>query len=408
MGLCIATVWGNQEVLPAEQALLTELKRRSSWNRFTRLRNKEEGLFLSQEGRIIYRALATIHQNGNGNGTGTIEKKDLARISASLAGEKQGEVRREIDLLGEPLKEEASWEIIWRIVSTQHIVQSQNRLLQAARTGGTLDPDEARDIIAGWTELSEAAHTTDRRRLPVLVREAKRQPSQQGGDRFPSGLHSDLDQALGGGLRRGELGCLVAPSGHGKTTSLLRVAGGLAQRGHRVVYLSFEIYIEQIVERLDTLLRKKLPKTLYVQDYPSHELTVEEITRIIHSLEPIDCLIVDHVELLNLEGMDEIHAVGRSVQKLRNWARKANSVVWTASQGSEPELGATFLERKDLYGSRKKLHAADLAIGLLFAPQRNLLKMKIWKTRHTQMGLTFAVQADMVNLTFRDTQMFQQ
>jgi len=177
----------------------------------------------------------------------------------------------------------------------------------------------------------------------------------------------------------------------------------------RVVYLSFEIYVPQIVERIAQLSGKKLPSNIFIQDYESGVLTVEDVAAAAREVRPFDCLIVDHVELLDLEGgLDEVHAVGRAVQKLRNLARKENAILWTASQGDEPAIGATFLERADLYGSRKKLHAADIAIGMLFNPRRNMLTYNLWKTRHTQMGLKFASTADMVALKFQDTKMFQQ
>jgi hypothetical protein len=266
-----------------------------------------------------------------------------------------------------------------------------------------MDSTEIRRLVRDWKELDLCSYQGSTRRVPRPVREAVKALPEKS-ERLPTHLHSSLDEAIGGGLRRGELAVIVAPSKHGKTSSLLRTAAGLSAGGYRVLYISFEIYLEQIIERLVSLCGKKraLPKTLYAEWLDGRTSTVDTVIEIAQEVPDLDCLMLDYVELMNLDSLDLVNAVGDALLELRSFAKKNNLIVWSASQSDEPRPFEVYLKRDEIYGSRRKIHHADLVIGTLSIPQRRQLTYSIWGSRHGVMGMKFMSEADLVNLKFRD------
>lgn len=66
---------------------------------------------------------------------------------------------------------------------------------------------------------------------------------------WPTGFPS-LDAVLGGGLRSGGLCLLAGPQGLGKTTFALQLARNVVRAGRPVVYFSFELDAEDLLEKL--------------------------------------------------------------------------------------------------------------------------------------------------------------
>jgi len=385
-------------MLPIEQTLLSELRRRASWNHFAR-RKKLDGLVQSDEARLLLRAIDLIHSKGNGAVAG---KTELKRVITSIAGQRSGEVKRAADLLGDPSSDELSISIVWNAIAGNQLAKQHDLLLKQA-TAGRLENGNIRELVKQWREL-EALESNGKAHGSIKsIREPLPVP-EHGGERLPTGLHVGLDTEIGGGLRRGELAVIVAPSKHGKTTSLLRTACHLARSKKRVVYLSFEIYLEQIVQRVTQLVggKRHLPSTLFAAWLPAARFDVESVIGLADEVGSIDCLMIDYIELLRLDSFDMVNSVGEALLKLRNYARERDAVVWTASQSDEPRPGQAYLTRDEIYGSRRKIHHADLVIGTLSNPARRQLSYSIWGSRHGQMGARYLSEADLVNLTFRD------
>lgn len=395
----------ESEMLPVEETLLSELRRKENWSV---LKGKRlDGLLKTDEARLLYRVLEKLRENGSGE---VIPKNAITRLASVNVNGDSTLVQRAIAKLGDPSSPELSRETVWTILATHRVLGVQARLQDHARTGALYEhgPGLVRTVLEDLEELRGLSRRGGgfpgeiEDLSPRQLASVKGSKATEGGERLPTFLHSMLDLKLGGGLRRKELGLLVAPTNHGKTANLIRIACGLSEKGLKVLYMSFEIYLDQIAERVRTLLGRKPKPTLLAQEYDSDTLTVEEVTRIADQVSGLDCLIVDHLDLLRFDGLDLINAHGMAIRKLRNFARRSNGVVWTAAQADEPVFGQTRLHRSQLYGSRQKLHACDLGIGFIYLPQRETLTMDLWKTRHTKAGLQFISQADMVRLKFKE------
>jgi len=400
-------------VLTFEQEFLSQLRRRSVWVRVHPLGNaKEKGkgrdltpssmaesILKTTEAKLIYRGMKVFFAEPGGHAV--LEKKVLTRLALPFA-EDAGLLRKQIETLTEPLDEGVGTTLTLEILS-RFLIQAQHEgLMHAARNGG-LKADHllrnAKDLERLRVVLEDTHSSTQAPRALVPLADFTPR-SDEPGDRLPTHLHSELDRSLGGGLRRKEVGLLVAPSNHGKTASLLRMATLSAQRGLKVFYMSFEIYLEQIYARVQTIT-KKIPKTLIAEEYDSDSMTAEQIGITAAKVKP-DVLIVDYLDLLKFDALDLVQAQGAGLRQLRNFARKHEAVVWTAAQADEPYDEQIYLKRDQLYGSRQKMHATDVAIGALYLPRRQVQTFCFWKTRHARMGMTFMHSADFVGMKFQE------
>ena len=75
-------------------------------------------------------------------------------------------------------------------------------------------------------------------------------------ERIPTGMEM-LDNCLGGGLGRTEMGVVVAPPGRGKTTTLVSIGGAAVENGYNVLHVSLENNDKQILRNYDLRLLKK-------------------------------------------------------------------------------------------------------------------------------------------------------
>jgi len=333
-------------------------------------------------------------------GSEILPKTVLSRIASPL-GEDIQLIRRQVEELSEPFEQDLGAQVIWRILAKFTILNHHERLLQAAKNGGVDYEQLARNAqeLDRLRSCLSGAHFGGERSSPRPLFDLVPRPDEPG-DRLPTYLHTRLDEALGGGLRRKEVGLLVAPSNHGKTANLLRMATMSAQKGLKVFYMSFEIYLEQIRERVEKLA-KKIPKTLIAEEYDADSLTANQVVQIAEKVKP-DLLLIDYLDLLRFDALDLVQAQGLALRTLRNFCRRNEAVVWTAAQADEPYDEQIYLQRSQLYGSRQKIHATDVAIGLLYLPRRQVETFTFWKTRHARMGMQFSQQADFVSLKFKE------
>ena len=373
-----------------EKTLLTELKRRSSWDAFIRLGGRAATVETT-EGRVLLRALRFLHRNGSPE---ILDPETLRRAVLGF-GRNGGE---SVADLGEPLSSEHSAELVWHLIAQGKLAGHHQRLQEEALEG-RFSPDTIRRVVGDWKNLSESSAGFQG---PLQLEKVKLKIDSPE-FRLPVSLHKCLDLAIGGGLRRKEVGIIVGPTDHGKTANLLRVACGLVKRGLKVFFMSFEVPIETLKERAQTILhRKRLPPTFYANEYPSDELAVEDVVSLAKGLKGLDCLIVDHLNLLRFEAMDLVNAQGSALRKLRNYAIGNEAIVWTAAQADDPDPTQLYLERYQLYGSRQIMHAAALAIGILYSPTKHLQTYALWKTKHARNGLRFMGEVDFVKGKFRD------
>ena len=144
----------------------------------------------------------------------------------------------------------------------------------------------------------------------------------------PTGLASELDRMLGGGVASGELFIMLAPPKRGKTTFLCTIGARAAASGKGVLHITLEISERRVVRRYETVwtglryeellasprlvsaTRKKIQADggqVYIQDW-SHQRdkTPNDIKALVNRLRSqgkrVDVVIVDYLALMQPNG----------------------------------------------------------------------------------------------------------
>lgn len=196
---------------------------------------------------------------------------------------------------------------------------------------------------------------------------------------IPTGI-SDLDEKLGGGLMRQQVGFLNAAPGMGKTALCQTIAEKMAQNGHRVIYYNLEMSKEQMIARslsrigaadldaLQILQAYKLPQEkidaireaaeiyknrtgdrleynpqYYDTDTQKYRDCNAELDNILLSMEqaakkakkeeqPAPICFIDYLHLLRGTGKeDAAETIKRAVEALKDYAIQHNTLVMIIS-----------------------------------------------------------------------------
>lgn len=249
---------------------------------------------------------------------------------------------------------------------------------------------------------------------------------------IPTGA-TKLDEALYGGLGKGELGIVIAPLGTGKTSCTTGFAAAAAisrtstnnNNGFKVLHFYFEdddanirrkyygyvtdidacdlstpewrpIAIQRLNEDCDT--RRMLHDNIMGERLSTGEVTASEIKRKIKSyiargFKP-DLVIIDYFECIKPEKSDDFGASewskeGVSMRKLESTAKELNVAIWVPVQGTKDSIGAEIVGVNQAGGSVKKTQIGHVVITLAQTPEQKVkgkLNMFIGKLRAARIG----------------------
>ena len=141
--------------------------------------------------------------------------------------------------------------------------------------------------------IEEVQHTSgDSRRRPaganIPVSIASVTPENE--DRMTTGI-AEFDRVMGGGLVLGSMVLIGGDPGIGKSTLMLQALCGLSQQGHKVLYVSGEESVRQLMIRSRRL--HAVAETLWVVS----ETDVEAILTMVETHRP-DVLVIDSIQTL--------------------------------------------------------------------------------------------------------------
>lgn len=252
---------------------------------------------------------------------------------------------------------------------------------------------------------------------------------------IPTGI-SKLDDVLGGGLHKGDVGLIIAALGCGKTsiTTSMAHAAAVAKcpandfKGFKVLQIVFEDTVRQIsrkyyskVSQIETRLINRNSETTeevrsIIKDYEDAELMLnnvkvlrlstgevtatdikEKIKKMINEGFKPDLLVVDYFECLVGErgtGSDsEWVREGKTMRKFENMAKDLDMAIWIPSQGNRESTTADLVTVDKLGGSIKKAQIAQVVISVartLEDTKNQKATLSVLKNRSGSAGVTFS------------------
>lgn len=213
---------------------------------------------------------------------------------------------------------------------------------------------------------------------------------------IPTGV-SKIDETLEGGLGKGELGVIIAPSGIGKSSLTTAMASHAALSGFKVIQIVFEDRIKQIqrkhIARLSGVEAKDLSKpsnidyvkeaikrfqddgvlqdNLRIVRFPSGEKTARQIRAFIEKMAnsgfKADLVIVDYFECLAHEGgstTNEYEKEGKTMRFFESMVQDLNIAMWIPSQGTKDSINLELVTMDKIGGSVKKAQIAHVILSI--------------------------------------------
>lgn len=196
-----------------------------------------------------------------------------------------------------------------------------------------------------------------------------------------------------GGLPPKALGCVVAPSGKGKTHILVHLGkSAVLESNKKVLHITLELSEDMVLDRYDAAFSnipigrlEEKPKSirrtvkqlgeqygefLVVKEFAPASLTVPALRAYVRQLERIafypDMIIVDYADLLLPSQIgrdrDAYEEMGLIYQELRKLSYDTNCPVWTASQTNKEALNKEHYDWDKIADSAKKVHVSDLIV----------------------------------------------
>jgi len=264
--------------------------------------------------------------------------------------------------------------------------------LDSARQGQTDMVRVGREINSLFSILSGGV----KQRMEFLIGDVQRRSRQnQAIEKIPTGLRQ-FDSVLGGGLGRGELGVMLAPTGWGKSFFLVTAGSGALKRRCNVMHVTLELSREKVISRYESfmtrlaknslsevseLVTQKLlrlrrvlqPADVLVIEYPTRGLTVEELRAVIIQTQlgrdfTPDVLLLDYADILQPSWADRektrYEALMNIYERLRGIAQEFKLAIWTGSQTTRKALSKTIITIQDIAESFGKAQVADVVAAI--------------------------------------------
>jgi replicative DNA helicase len=282
----------------------------------------------------------------------------------------------------------------------QNIVKTANSILKIAGDGDTSKYEECVEL------LNQALNQGTKENFGNSVFDDIGETlSDDYRTAIPTGI-GKVDEALEGGLGKGELGVIIGSSSFGKTSMTTAMASHAATykcpqnnfKGYKVLQIVFEDRIKQIqrkhlgritgieakdlskpgiIEQVREQLEKyedkdMLMNNLKIVRFPSGELTATHLQRYIKKLinngfKP-DLTIVDYFECLSHLGdghnSNEYEKEGKTMRKLESMAGELDMALWIPTQGTKDSVNLELVTMDKAGGSFKKIQIAHIVMSI--------------------------------------------
>jgi replicative DNA helicase len=236
---------------------------------------------------------------------------------------------------------------------------------------------------------------------------------------IPIGIQG-IDNLLKGGLAKGELGVILAPTGVGKTTVLTKISNHAFNLGYNVLQIFFEdnpkiiqrkhftmwtsiapdelsFHKEKVMEKVREI-RENTSNRLILKKYPSDTLTMSQVKNQVRKMiadgNKVDLIVLDYIDCIvpdkNLG--DEWKSEGSVMRGFEAMCHELDVAGWTATQGNRSSISSDVVTTDQMGGSIKKAQVGHVIISIAKSLQQKEMKLAtiaITKSRIGQDGIVF-------------------
>ena len=236
---------------------------------------------------------------------------------------------------------------------------------------------------------------------------------------IPMGIPG-IDRLLKGGLAKGEIGVILAPTGVGKSTVLTKISNHAFNLGFNVLQVFFEdnpkviqrkhftlwtgVHPDDLSDQKDDVMSKvntiqtDMPNKLILKKLPSDTMTMLQIKNQIRKMVAdgvkIDMIVLDYIDCIvpdkNLG--DEWKSEGSVMRAFEAMCHEMNIVGWTATQGNRSSISSEVVTTDQMGGSIKKAQVGHVIISVAKTLQQKEMKLAtiaITKSRIGDDGVVF-------------------
>jgi replicative DNA helicase len=236
---------------------------------------------------------------------------------------------------------------------------------------------------------------------------------------IPMGIPG-IDKLLKGGLAKGEIGVILAPTGVGKSTVLTKISNHAFNLGFNVLQIFFEdnpkviqrkhfilwtkIHPDDLSDRKEEVMKRvieieeSMPNKLILKKLPSDTMTMLQIKNQIRKMVAdgikIDMIVLDYIDCIvpdkNLG--DEWKSEGSVMRAFEAMCHEMNIVGWTATQGNRSSISSEVVTTDQMGGSIKKAQVGHVIISVAKTLQQKEMKLAtiaITKSRIGDDGVVF-------------------
>jgi replicative DNA helicase len=236
---------------------------------------------------------------------------------------------------------------------------------------------------------------------------------------IPMGI-AGIDKLLKGGLAKGEIGVILAPTGVGKTTVLTKIANTAFNMGYNVLQIFFEdnpkivqrkhftiwtgiepdnlvLHKDKVMEKI-TDIKETMQNRLILKKLASDTMTMNQIKNQVRKLvadgTKIDMILLDYIDCVLPESSakDEWKAEGSVMRAFEAMCHELDIAGWTATQGNRSSISSEVVTTDQMGGSIKKAQVGHVIITVaktLQQKEMNLATIAITKSRLGKDGVVF-------------------
>ena len=310
----------------------------------------------------------------------------------------------------------------YAFIKQQEYRKTAEDVLNKVKTGEIKDKYAIAAIEERFQKISHIGEESDD--SESLIEGVSKALRKEFRETIPTGI-GVIDSLTGGGLGKGEIGVMLAPSGVGKTTALTIIANTAYEQEKNVAQIIFEDTKDQVKrkhytiwaksalsklnedeenERVSKIVHEKVKSLegkgrLIIKKFSQEDTTMKDIRNWMASYEKkwgfkFDILVLDYLDCVesHKRSQDRNENELTVIKGFEALSSDFDIPCWTAIQSNRSGFGAEFVEAHQSGGSIKRVQKAHFFMSIAKTPaqqEANFANIRIIKARFAKDGQTF-------------------